>query len=117
MARIVQGTLVEIPFAIFDASNLPLDMTSSARSVVLRFKPTSGSVFTRTTGSAGQYSWTSQSNGTGKFLIPAATNIEANLPIGTYTVEAKYADTDSLDVKRVLEPETWTVVAPGTGLF
>ena len=116
--EITQGTRVQIPFRMLAASGAPLSLTSSDRSLVLRFTLVGGSstTLTRTTGSAGQYQWTDQASGTGDFLIPAATNVQATLPLGTYELEVKYADVGASDIQLVYQGRV-TVVAPKTGTF
>lgn len=115
MVEIVQGTYVAVPFTLVDASGNAIDMTVSGRSLVLRMMldgATSVSI-TKTTGVSGEYSWTSQSGGTGSFLF--STTSTAAATAGTYSVEVAYIATSESKVHIVLPATRWRVVAPTTG--
>lgn len=115
MTEIIKGTYVEVPFTLVDASGTAVDLTVSGRSLVLRMRKIGDSAvtITRTTGTSGEYSWTSQSGGTGKFIF--STTATAAATEGEYDVNVAYIATSESKVHIVLPTTKWRIVANGTG--
>jgi hypothetical protein len=115
MVEIIKGTYVEVPFTLVDANGTAVDMSTSGRSLVLRMRKIGDSAvtITRTTGVSGEYSWTSQSGGTGAFLF--STTSTAAATEGEYEVNVAYIATAESKIHIVLPTTKWRIVANGTG--
>lgn len=115
MLTIVKGTYVEVPFALLDADGNAVDMTVSGRSLVLRLRLSTDTAvtITKTTGTSGEYSWTSQAGGTGKFVF--STTSTGNATAGDYNVEVCYIATSESKKHIVYGPTKWAIVAPSSG--
>ena len=90
--EIISGGYYEIPGLFQDSSGASIDMTVGGRVGRLRIRKT-GSVsasFSLSTANAGDWTWTSQSIGSGYWLFTKART--AALASGRYSVDVSYED-------------------------
>lgn len=106
---ILRGTKRAPAFALFDTSDLPVDMTSGTRSLSMRLMK-HGNTSPDLTLSP---TWTVQASGTGTFPITTAQT--AALALGKYHVEIVYADSSTSEKYIVYRSSTWVVAEPYTG--
>lgn len=110
---ILRGTTWRPWFTITDALGAAVNMTDAARSLLLRLTKLGATspALTRSTSTPAHVSWTSQSGGTGRFIVARAAT--AALESGRYRVEVFYADAEV--THQVYGPDEWRVETPYGG--
>lgn len=100
-------------FSIVDENGAAVDMTVSGRYLLLRLTKVgqSSPSLTRSTATSAHVAWTSQSGGTGRFVIARGDTV--GLDVGRYNLEVFYVD--STITHPVWGPEEWRVEDPATG--
>lgn len=110
-ARLIhRGTTWRPWFTIVDALGAAVNMTNPDRSLVLKLTKigTTTPALERSTATPAHVSWTTQSSGTGRFIVSRAATLL--LEQGRYRLEVYYVDADVTHL--VFGPEEWRVETP-----